>query len=56
MSVGEVAEKDNAMYEKLAAKSSDFGYEDLRATMPYYNMIDIIPDQYKIHTRVRYEK
>ena len=54
--VGEVAEKDNAMYEKLAAKSSDFGYEDLRATMPYYNMIDIIPDQYKIHTRVRYEK
>lgn len=54
--VGEVAEKDNAMYEKLAAKSSDFGYEDLRATMPYFNMIDIIPDQYKIHTRVRYEK
>lgn len=54
--VGEVAEKDNAMYKKLAAKSSDFGYEDLRATMPYYNMIDIIPDQYKIHTRVRYEK
>lgn len=54
--VGEVAEKDNAMYERLAAKSPDFGYEDLRATMPYYNMIDIIPDQYKIHTRVRYEK
>lgn len=54
--VGEVAEKDNAMYEKLAAESPDFGYEDLRATMPRYNMIDIIPDQYKIHTRVRYEK
>ena len=54
--VGEGAEKDNAMYERLAAKSPGFGYEDLRATMPYYNMIDIIPDQYKIHTRVRYEK
>lgn len=54
--VGEVAEKDNAMYERLAAESPGIGYEDLRATMPRYNMIDIIPDQYKIHTRVRYEK
>lgn len=54
--VGEVAEKDNALYEKLAKEDPNFGYEDLRASMPRYNMIDIMPDQFKIHTKVRYEK
>ena len=54
--VGEEAKKDNEMYKKIARENNSFGYADMRARMPTYNMIDIIPNRFKIHTNVKYEK
>lgn len=54
--VGEAAKKDNATYKKIAQENNSFGYADLRASLPIYNMIDIIPDRFKIHTKVKHEK
>lgn len=53
--VGAVAKKDNDMYTKMAKESPGFNYQTMRATMPYLNMIDIMPDKYKIKTRIAYE-
>lgn len=52
----EEAKRDNANYLKMAKENPRFNYETIRATMPYFNMIDIIPDQYKIQTKIKYEK
>ena len=54
--VGEEAKKDNEMYKKIARENNSFGYADMRASMPTYNMIDIIPNRFKIHTNIKYEK
>ena len=53
--VGNIAKKDNDMYIKMAKENPGFNYQTMRATMPYLNMIDIMPDKYKIKTRVAYE-
>ena len=53
--VENIAKKDNDMYIKMAKENPGFNYQTMRATMPYLNMIDIMPDKYKIKTRVAYE-
>lgn len=53
------AQRDNKMYTKMLQdnlKSGDYAtYENLRATMPYLNMTDAMPDQFKIQTKIKYE-
>lgn len=53
--VGETAKHDNQMYINMAKENPGFNYETMRATMPYLNMIDIMPNKYKIKTRITYE-
>lgn len=47
--------KDNDMYTNLAESTEGFGYEDLRAIMPKFNMTSNMPNQYKIHTKVKFK-
>lgn len=54
--IGETARHDNQMYVNMAKENPGFNYETMRATMPFLNMIDIMPDRYKISTKVKYEK
>lgn len=50
------AKHDNEMYMQMAKENPGFNYETMRATMPFVNSIDIMPDKHKIKTRVKYEK
>lgn len=50
------AKRDNETYLRKAKENPGFNYETMRATMPYFNSTDIIPDKYKIHTMIKYEK
>jgi hypothetical protein len=50
---GEEAQHDNEMYRQEAQKNPGLTYAKLRASMPNINMIDIIPDQYKINSAIR---
>jgi hypothetical protein len=54
--VSSEAKRDNQMYLDMAKKDPGFNYQTLRATMPYLNMIDIMPDEYKIRSNVNLEK
>ena len=40
------------MYIKKAKVNPGANYETLRALMPVLNMIDIMPDEYKIRTKL----
>lgn len=46
------AKQDNANYIKLAHENPGLNYQTIRATMPYLNSIDIMPDEYKIQTKI----
>ena len=48
-----VAKHDNAMYWQKMMQNPGLNYQTIRATMPYYNSLDIMPDDYKIHTRLK---
>lgn len=50
--VGAVAQRDNQMYINMAKENPGANYQTMRATMPYLNMIDIMPDKYKIRTKI----
>lgn len=54
--VGDRAQKDNDMYLKEAKKNIGPNYATMRASMPYLNMIDIMPNKFKIHTRVKFNE
>lgn len=54
--VGKDSEKTNTMYQEQSNKSRGINYEDIRAIAPTFNMIDIIPDRFKIHTKIQYEE
>jgi hypothetical protein len=41
------------MYLKMAKENPGFNYETMRATMPYLNMIDIMPSEFKVQSRVK---
>lgn len=46
------AKQDNANYIKLARENQGLNYQTIRAIMPYLNSIDIMPDEYKISTKI----
>ena len=50
---GETAEADNAKYREMAQQNKGLNYATLRATMPNFNMIDIVPKQYKINSAIQ---
>lgn len=54
--VGDRAQKDNEMYLKEAKKNIGPNYATMRASMPYLNMIDVMPNKFKIHTRVKFNE
>lgn len=54
--VGDRAQKDNEMYLKEAKKNIGPNYATMRASMPYLNMIDIMPNKFKIHTKVKFNE
>lgn len=54
--VGDRAQRDNDMYLKEAKKNIGPNYATMRASMPYLNMIDIMPNKFKIHTRVKFNE
>lgn len=54
--VGDRAQKDNDMYLKEAKKNIGPNYATMRASMPYLNMIDIMPNKFKIHTKVKFNE
>jgi hypothetical protein len=51
--IGTEAQRDNEMYKQGAQNNPGLTYARLRASMPSINMIDIIPDQYKINSAIR---
>lgn len=54
--VGDRAQKDNEMYLKEAKKNLGPNYATMRASMPYLNMIDIMPNKFKIHTKLKFNE
>lgn len=52
--VSNQAKKDNVMYIEKAKANPGANYETLRALMPVLNMIDIMPDEYKIRTDLNF--
>lgn len=54
--VGSTAQKDNQMYIKMAKEEPGANYQTIRATMPFFNMIDIMPDKYKIKTKINFNE
>lgn len=50
---GATAQKDNEKYREMAQKNKGLNYATLRATMPTLNMIDIVPEQYKINSAIQ---
>ena len=54
--VSNQAKKDNVMYIKKAKVNPGANYETLRALMPVLNMIDIMPDEYKIRTKLDFSQ
>lgn len=51
--VSNEAKRDNQMYLDMALEDPGANYQTLRATMPYLNMIDIMPNEYKIHSNIK---
>lgn len=47
-----VAKSDNNMYINMMLQHPGINYQTIRATMPYINSIDIMPDEYKIQTKI----
>lgn len=54
--VGSTAQRDNQMYIKMAKENPGANYQTMRATMPFLNMIDIMPDKYKIKTKINFNE
>lgn len=54
--VGDIAQRDNEMYLKEAKKNLGPNYATMRASMPYLNMIDIMPNKFKIHTKLKFNE
>lgn len=52
----EEAQKDNQKYVDKSKEKRGYNYGTLRATMPYINSIDIMPDEYKIKTVIDLNK
>ena len=56
----EVADRDNQNYLNKAKQNLNnktyLTYENLRAIMPFLNMTSNMPDENKIHTKIKYEK
>lgn len=48
----QTAKHDNAMYINRALSNPGINYQTLRAVMPFINTIDIMPDEYKIQTKI----
>lgn len=48
----EVAKHDNNMYINMMFQHPGLNYQTIRATMPYVNSIDIMPDEYKVQTKI----
>ena len=51
--ISDEAKHDNQMYLDMASENPGANYQTLRATMPYLNMIDIIPNKYKVHSNIK---
>ena len=54
--VGSTAQRDNQMYINMAKENPGANYQTMRATMPFLNMIDIMPDKYKIKTKIDFNE